>query len=210
MISWICSIYNWAGIKNMLSSETLRWMLRYSVDNFVSSQVFSLIFVMFVGLGLFIHSGLSGVLLRLFKKGNRRFSGKERKSLILVSIVAVLYFMAFSILAWGPWNIVRGVTGRFTDSPLHDGIWLVLSVGVGLVSLTYGISTDHYRRDRDIITGMSYMFFTYPTYIVTFFFLSQFMAILQYSGLSAVIGLKGCLFEFVYWVLALFPLIKRE
>lgn len=105
-----------------------------------------------MSVGLFTHSGLCGVLWRIVRR-ERKLSGKEKKSLVAAAFVSAAYFTAYALLAWGPWNIVRGVTGRYVDSPLHDGAPCILSIGIGLASVIYGYNSDHYRSDTDIVKG---------------------------------------------------------
>lgn len=120
MLSWVGSIYAWNGVKNIISTEALRWFLRYTEENLMSSPALYIVIIFFMSVGLFTHSGLGGVLWRIVRR-ERKLSGKEKKSLVAAAFVSAAYFTAYALLAWGPWNIVRGVTGRYVDSPLHDG-----------------------------------------------------------------------------------------
>lgn len=122
----------------------------------------------FMSVGLFLHSGLGGLIWRMVRR-ERKMSGKEKKSLVAAVMIAVAYFMVYALLAWGPWNIVRGVTGRYVDSPLHDGALCILAIGIGVTSMVYGYSADHYRSDTDVVKGMSYMFSRFPSYLVSLF-----------------------------------------
>lgn len=204
MLSWIGSVYAWYGVKNIISTEALRWFLRYTEENLMSSPAFYIVIIFFMSIGLFLHSGLGSVLWRMLKRG-RKLSGKEKKSLVAAVFMGIMYFMLYSILAWGPWNIVRGVTGRYVDSPLHDGAFCILSIGVGLISIVYGYTADHYRNDTDIVRGMSYMFSHYSSYIVSLFFVIQFMVAFKYSGLPVCLGMSDCLIDIMYWLCCFIP-----
>lgn len=205
VLSWIGSVYAWDGIRNIISTEALRWFLRYTEEKLMSSPALYIVLLFFMSVGLFLHSGLGGLIWRMVRR-ERKMSGKEKKSLVAAVMIAVAYFMVYALLAWGPWNIVRGVTGRYVDSPLHDGALCILAIGIGVTSMVYGYSADHYRSDTDVVKGMSYMFSRFPSYLVSLFFVIQFMVAFEYSGLPVCFGMTECLVDITYWICCLIPL----
>lgn len=205
VLSWIGSVYAWDGIRNIISTEALRWFLRYTEEKLMSSPALYLVLLFFMSVGLFLHSGLGGLIWRMVRR-ERKMSGKEKKSLVAAVMISVAYFMVYALLAWGPWNIVRGVTGRYVDSPLHDGALCILAIGIGVTSMVYGYSADHYRSDTDVVKGMSYMFSRFPSYLVSLFFVIQFMVAFEYSGFPVCFGMTECLVDITYWICCLIPL----
>lgn len=205
VLSWIGSVYAWDGIRNIISTEALRWFLRYTEEKLMSSPALYIVLLFFMSVGLFLHSGLGGLIWRMVRR-ERKMSGKEKKSLVAAVMIAVAYFMVYALLAWGPWNIVRGVTGRYVDSPLHDGALCILAIGIGITSMVYGYSADHYRSDTDVVKGMSYMFSRFPSYLVSLFFVIQFMVAFEYSGFPVCFGMTECLVDITYWICCLIPL----
>ncbi|WP_287679115.1 AbgT family transporter [Bacteroides sp.] len=205
VLSWIGSVYAWDGIRNIISTEALRWFLRYTEEKLMLSPALYIVLLFFMSVGLFLHSGLGGLIWRMVRR-ERKMSGKEKKSLVAAVMIAVAYFMVYALLAWGPWNIVRGVTGRYVDSPLHDGALCILAIGIGVTSMVYGYSADHYRSDTDVVKGMSYMFSRFPSYLVSLFFVIQFMVAFEYSGFPVCFGMTECLVDITYWICCLIPL----
>lgn len=208
VLSWIGSVYAWDGIRNIISTEALRWFLRYTEEKLMSSPALYIVLLFFMSVGLFLHSGLGGLIWRMVRR-ERKMSGKEKKSLVAAVMIAVAYFMVYALLAWGPWNIVRGVTGRYVDSPLHDGALCILAIGIGVTSMVYGYSADHYRSDTDVVKGMSYMFSRFPSYLVSLFFVIQFMVAFEYSGFPVCFGMTECLVDITYWICCLIPLFWK-
>ena len=205
VLSWIGSVYAWDGIRNIISTEALRWFLRYTEEKLMSSPALYIVLLFFMSVGVFLHSGLGGLIWRMVRR-ERKMSGKEKKSLVAAVMIAVAYFMVYALLAWGPWNIVRGVTGRYVDSPLHDGALCILAIGIGVTSMVYGYSADHYRSDTDVVKGMSYMFSRFPSYLVSLFFVIQFMVAFEYSGFPVCFGMTECLVDITSWICCLIPL----
>lgn len=183
--SWIVSGYGWRGVQNLLSVDGLRWMLRYSEDNFINSPALVVTCMLFFGLGLVQHSGLGDALHRLVSN-DRILSRKQKRALALSAISVFLYGFVCCILVWGPWGIVRSITGVFKGSPLEDGILLVISLGIGISGIIYGFAVDNYRRDKDIYHGMSAFYSRFAEYFVCLFFIEQFFSVLNYSGLLTV------------------------
>ena len=114
--------------------------------------------------------------------------------------------MLWLFLAFGPLNVVRSATGTLADSPLSDGICYVVSLGLGLMGAVYGFVTDFYRNDADVVRGMSGLFRILPEYFVTLFFVIQFFAVFQHSGLYLFLALPASIWKGIYYVCCLFPL----
>ena len=68
-LSWVGSIYGWEDVQNFLSAEGLRWALRYTDDNYLCAPMLASLLILFLGLGLCIHSRFPEACLRLLGKG---------------------------------------------------------------------------------------------------------------------------------------------
>lgn len=203
-ISWVGSIYAWEGVQNLLNAEGLRWMLRYTGDFFTRSSLVGAVMLLFLGGGLCVHSGLTEACVQRMKH-RRKLSRKEHRGMLFAWIAGGLYFLLWSFLAWGPVNVVRSATGSLCDSPLADGMWYVVSLGLGLMGAIYGFVTDLYRKDADVIKGMACFFRILPEYLVTLFFVIQFFAVLQHSGLYLFWALPDMVWKGIYYCCCLFP-----
>lgn len=65
LLSWTGSIYEWEGVRSLLSDEGLRWLLRTLLDDYILSPVFQAVVCLFFGGGLFLHSGLGNACYRM-------------------------------------------------------------------------------------------------------------------------------------------------
>lgn len=204
-VSWVGSIYGWGHVQNLLSAEGLRWLLRYTGGCFTRSSVTGAMLLLFLGGGLCMHSGLLDACYRL-KTRQRKLSQKERRGLFYAWIVGGIYALFWVFLAWGPINLVRSSTGSLSDSPLADGVCYVVSVGLGLMGTVYGFVTDLYRNDSDVIQGMACLFRYCSVYFVTLFFVIQFFAVLQHSGLYLFFSFSPLVWKGIYYLCCLFPL----
>ena len=120
-LSWVGSIYGWEDVQNFLSAEGLRWALRYTDDNYLCAPMLASLLILFLGLGLCIHSRFPEACLRLLGKGIH-LSRKERRALGMTAVSLGVYVLLLAFLAWGPWTLVRSITGDLSGSPLSEGI----------------------------------------------------------------------------------------
>ena len=202
--SWLGSGFGWAGVQNLLSAEGIRWLLRNVEDNFILSPALSVVCILFFGCGLFVHSGLGDALYRLVSR-ERKLSRKQKRALLLSGLVMGIYVNVCAFFAWGPWGIVRSVTGVLEGSPLVDGILCIISFGIGLTGMVYGFAVDNYRRDKDVFSGMAYMYATFAEYFVSLFFIVQFFEALEYSRLFPFWGIPEELTYSLYIFSCVFP-----
>ncbi len=196
-VSWVGSVYGWSGVRSLLGDEGLRWVLRTLGTVYLSPLVLPVILALFPGFGLWSDSGI-GKACRSMVSGQREsLSRKERRALVLSAVTFGLYIGILLLLVWGPWGVASSVVGSFQGSPLADGFWWVVSFGIALPSVAYGIASDAYLSDRDVVRGMSAMFVRKSDYLVTLFFVLFFFASLDYTGLAMCAGLSS---ETLGWI----------
>ena len=171
LLSWTGSIYEWEGVRSLLSDEGLRWLLRTLLDDYILSPVFQAVVCLFFGGGLFLHSGLGDACHRMVS-GTRKFSRKEKRGMGLAAITFLVYVGLCVLLAFGPWNTVRSAIGTLSDSPLADGF-----------------ASDSYLDDSDVVEGMAYLYKNRATYFVVLLFITLFFSSLEFSGLTDYAGL---------------------
>lgn len=204
-VSWVGSIYAWENVQNLLNAEGLRWMLRYVGDCFTRSSVVGNVLLLFLGGGLWAHSGLLEAC-RQWLIRKRKLSRKENRGLLFAWITGGLYLLLWIFLAWGPVNVVRSATGTLSESPLSDGFCYVVSLGLGLMGTVYGFVTDLYRKDADVVRGMAFLFRILPEYFVTLFFVIQFFAVFYHSGLYLFWGISLQVWKGIYEICCLWLL----
>lgn len=203
--SWIGSGYGWHGVQNLLSVDGIRWILRHAEENFMYSSALGMACMLFFGFGLVVHSGLGDALHRLASH-DKILSRKQKRALALSGLSACMYVVLCCLLVWGPWGIVRSVTGMFDGSPLQDGFLVVISLGIGLSGIVYGFAVDNYRRDKDVYQGMSCLYASFAEYFVSLFFIEQFFAALEYSGLTHFLAIPVEIVSLLYIVSCIIPI----
>lgn len=189
-ISWVGSICEWPGVRCLLDDEGLRWGLRSVGDVCVRHPVFSVVLVLFPGVGLWLHSGLGRSCLMLLRHSGG-LSRKESRALASAAVAGGIYLCVLVLLVYGSWGVADSVVGTFKGSPLEEGIWGVLSLGAAIPSVAYGFASDAYFTDRDVVRGMAYLFVRKADFFVSLFFVSLFFSSLDYTGLAAYVGISS-------------------
>ena len=131
-LSWVGSIYGWHDVQSLLSAEGLRWQLRNAVPGFLQAPFLGHLLILAFGIGLWIHSGLEAFCFRLFMRHNR-LSRKEKRAFGWSLAVGGVFLAGCIVLAWGPWSLVRSITGGLKHSPLADGCTYLVSLGLGIM-----------------------------------------------------------------------------
>lgn len=204
LFSWIGSIYGLGEVQSLLSAEGIRWFLGHVVENYVQCPALGVVLILCMGLGIGVKSGLFDVLKRFCRK-EKLLSRKERRALTLASVSLLIYVALVGTSLLLPWNFLYGVTGSWLHSPLAKGFVYVLSVGIGLSGMVYGYVSDTFRNVSDIVKGMSCLIARLASGWVTLFFVVQFFASLEYTGLMEWMGIPKGIMEVLYQFFCYLP-----
>lgn len=212
LFSWIGSIYGLGKVQSLLSPEGIRWELRHAIGNFVQTPALGIVMMLFLGLGIAVHSGILGTLARVVKKG-KPISHKEKRALILAVCTLFVYILMILCTTFAPWTMLRSVTGSLTNSPFQKGIYYLISFGVGLSGMVFGYASGRFRDDKDIIRGMSCLFSRFADYFVVLFFIVQFFSSLMYTNLIEWIGMHSHIVFYAFHICCYLPflwMLKRK
>ncbi|MCS6954306.1 MAG: AbgT family transporter [Bryobacterales bacterium] len=116
----------------------------------------------------------------------------ERRGLRWAAVAAVAF------AAWILWGAVPAdgflrdpATRGLLHSPLLTGIVALIFTGGLVTGLAYGLAAGTFRRDADVIHGMSKAMSTLAGYLVLVFFAAQFVALFQWTNLGLILAVKG-------------------
>ncbi|WP_353333545.1 AbgT family transporter [Bacteroides sedimenti] len=116
---------------------------------------------------------------------------KERRGLFIALGSGLLYSLLIIFATFSPWGILRGVTGSLARSPFIFGVLFIISFGIGLMGAIYGFASGRYRKDSDVISGLSHPMQLLGLYFVIAFFASQMFACFEYSHLDKCLAIMG-------------------
>lgn len=124
----------------------------------------------------------------------RGLSKNERRALITSFIAGLAYLLIVGYLTFSSIGILKGVNGGLMHSPFTAGLLFIISLGIAIMGVTYGITSKHYQSDSDIVKGIAEPISSLGGYFVITFFAAQMFACLEYSHLDKVIAILGANF----------------
>ena len=119
---------------------------------------------------------------------------KEKRSLSFSFLVGGIYFFAVLWSTFSSYGILRGVSGSLIRSPFIMGILFIISLGIALMGITYGVSMGVYRKEKDVVTGLTQSFQWLGNYLIIVFFAAQMFALFSYSHIDKYILLRSSSF----------------
>lgn len=205
--SWIGSL-NDIPVRNMLSTEGIRWMLKNVIEN-IESSPFIPVFILLVGLSVLNTSGF----FRCFSFRKRYsspflgLSGKRLQAFLLATLFFVLYVGVVLFLTFSRYEILLSITGGLDRSPFLAALPFLIFAGCVILGSIYGLASGNYQGITDVIKGavvLPSLLVGYSVYVIV---ISQLLAIWIYSDIGTCIGVNSSFITVVGWGLYYIPLI---
>ena len=145
--------------------------------------------------------------IRNILKRGKQLTQKEKRALLFSACILFIYSLTIIMTTFAPWTILRSITGSLGNSPFQQGIYYLISFGIGLSGVVFGYTSGRLRNDRDIIRGMTFLFIRFADYFVILFFIVQFFSSLLYTNLTEWIGIDSSIMVYVFHVCCFIPFI---
>lgn len=206
LCSWISNSYEVGNVQSLLNPEGLRWILRNSLKQYINTPALGIIMILFIGSGIAIYGGLIRSIWNLLTR-RKALTLKERRALILSLLTFIIYTLIIFSITIAPWTLLRNVMGTLKHSPFSQGIYYIISIGIGLVGMVYGMASGQIRNDKDVVRGMSYLFARCSNYFVVLFFVVQFFICLEYTNLASTVGIGQQSIAIIFNLCCYLPLV---
>ena len=146
LLSWILSAMRVDGVRSMLSGEGVRWFFG-NFASMVASPWLAWLLLLLVALGCLQKSGLIR---------QPHTSYRDRMALRLTFVFLVLYVgVCFSLTAI-PHAVLLSSTGSLFPSPFSRSIIPILSFGIILVSVSFGLVSGRFQTLADVLDTLSF------------------------------------------------------
>ena len=146
LLSWILSAMRVDGVRSLLSGEGVRWFFGH-FTSMVASPWLAWLVLLLMAFGCLQKSGLIGL---------PHTSYRDRMALRLTVVFLVLYVGVLLWLTVVPHAVLLSSTGSLFPSPFSRSIVPVLSFGIILVSVTFGLVSGRFQTFADIIDALSF------------------------------------------------------
>ena len=144
LVSWLlAAAIPTSGVRSLLSSEGLRWLLGHFSDMLGTPVLLCLLLL------LMAYGSLKGSGILHFKSSYR-----HSRALIITFMLAVFYVGAIVLLVMMPHAVLLSATGSLWPSPFSAAIVPLLAFGITLLSAVYGYVADSYRTISDVYQSL--------------------------------------------------------
>ncbi|MDQ0207617.1 AbgT family transporter [Alkalicoccobacillus murimartini] len=116
---------------------------------------------------------------------------EETAALRVTGIVAAIYLAILAVLIFIPNSPLRNEAGGLLPSPLLDGLVTFLLLFFFIIGLTYGMKMKRIRSMNDIGRYMGESVSSMKNFIVLVFFIAQFTAFFQWTGIGLWLSVTG-------------------
>ena len=146
LLSWILSAMRVDGVRSLLSGEGVRWFFG-NFTSMVASPWLACLVLMLVALGCIQKSGL-------FRRPHTSY--RDRMALRITFVFLVLYVGVVLLLTAVPHAVLLSSTGSLFPSPFSRSIIPLLSFGIILVSVTFGLISGRFQTLSDVLDALSF------------------------------------------------------
>ena len=192
------------AIKSLVSGEGLRWAARNAMLS-LNDVPWGTIMLAIVIIAILQGAGIMRVLCRVF---TAKPLSKNEKRALLVSVLALLFYIAVLFLATvPPLNLLSSVTGNFAGSPFMYGLPVFSFVGVLVLSLVYGFMYGNYRSSLDVVSSMGETFSFFIPALIALIPASGIVPCLEYTGVIALWNSDSVSAQFVADIIYMIPFL---
>ena len=146
LISWILSAMRVEGVRSLLSGEGVRWFFG-NFTSMVASPWLAWLILILMALGCLQKSGLTGL---------PHTSYRDRMALRLTIVSIVLYVGVVLLLTVVPHAVLLSSTGSLFPSPFSRSIVPILSFGIILMSVSFGLMSGRFQTLSAVIDALSF------------------------------------------------------
>ena len=146
LLSWILSAMRVDGVRSLLSGEGVRWFFG-NFTMMIASPWLAWLVLLMIALGCLQKCGLIG---------QPHTSYRDRMALRITFVFLVLYMGVILWLTAVPHAVLLSSTGSLFPSPFSRSIVPLISFGVILVSITFGLVSGRFQTFAEIIDALSF------------------------------------------------------
>jgi aminobenzoyl-glutamate transport protein len=142
LASWLLSSMPGSSVRSLLSGAGVRWLFGHLCDG-IASPVLVWLLLLGMSIGSLRRCGVLPVVLH---RPAGSYPHRVRIALLGTLVFVVIYVVLIALLTLVPHAILLSASGGLFPSPFSLGIVPVLSLGVFLMSIVYGVFSGSFSR----------------------------------------------------------------
>lgn len=146
LLSWILSAMRIEGVRSLLSGEGVRWFFGH-FTTMVGSPWLACLVLLLVAFGCLQKSGL-------FSRPHTSY--RDRLALRVTVVFLIIYVGVVLLLTAIPHAVLLSSTGNLFPSPFSHSIVPILSFGVILISVSFGMVSGRFETLSDVLDALSF------------------------------------------------------
>jgi aminobenzoyl-glutamate transport protein len=174
IVSWLLSAIRLDGVRSMLSSEGIRWFVG-EFSHIVASPLLTWLLLLLIACGSLQQSGVVSF---FTSKGEKSF--RDKLAFRVAGVFLALYVIVICLLTFMPHAILLSVKGSLFPSAFSRSIVPIVSFGVTLWAVAFGMMSGHKKSGEDIVDILSYGIRQGAPLIIVYILAIQFYASLRF------------------------------
>ena len=146
LVSWILSAMRVEGVRSLLSGEGVRWFFGH-FTTMVASPWLACLVLLLVSFGCLQKSGIIS---------RPHTSYRDRLALRVTVVFFVIYLGVVLLLTAIPHAVLLSSTGNLFPSPFSHSIVPILSFGMILISVSFGMVSGRFQTLSDVLDALCF------------------------------------------------------
>ena len=174
ILSWLLSALRVEGVRSLLSSEGIRWFFS-SFNDLVASPVLVWLQVLMCALGCLQKSRVTSIF-----RGTKAISFRDRLALYVAIAFLLIYGVIIILLTLMPHAILLSATGHLFPSAFSRSLVPIISFGICVFSVSFGLMAGVMRNLSDILQALSFGIAKGAPLLVFYLFAVQLVGCLRF------------------------------
>ena len=174
ILSWLLSALRVEGVRSLLSSEGIRWFFS-SFNDLVASPVLVWLLLLMCALGCLQKSRVTSIF-----RGTKAISFRDRLALYVAIAFLLIYGVIIILLTLMPHAILLSATGHLFPSAFSRSLVPIISFGICVFSVSFGLMAGVMRNLSDILQALSFGIAKGAPLLVFFLFAVQLVGCLRF------------------------------
>ena len=174
ILSWLLSAMRVEGVRSLLSSEGIRWFFS-SFNDLVASPVLVWLLLLMCALGCLQKSRVTSIF-----RGTKAISFRDRLALYVAIAFLLIYGVIIILLTLMPHAILLSATGHLFPSAFSRSLVPIISFGICVFSVSFGLMAGVMRNLSDILQALSFGIAKGAPLLVFYLFAVQLVGCLRF------------------------------
>lgn len=180
LTSWILSATMTEGVRSLLSDVGIRWLFG-SFTDIIASPLLAWLVLLLIAFGSFQKSGLFQALShQAHFRRSMPLNYRDRLALRVALAFLLIYIGIILLLTMLPHAVLLSATGSLYPSPFSHSLVPIISFGIIVFSVSFGMMSGRLQTLADILSALTYGIEKASWIFILYILLVQFVESLRF------------------------------